>query len=148
MSPKRSRPIPSRPSAATATARSVLVAVDDEPLLLRSLKRSLAASFEILAYETAEEALLRVRAGGVSIVLSDVSMPGMSGLELLRAVKEYDADLPVILTSGAHESEIGRRALEDGAFRYLPKPFGARELVPLVRQALVLYRLAKLRRDG
>jgi two-component system C4-dicarboxylate transport response regulator DctD len=147
MSSKRSRPKPSRPSTATAAARSVLVVVDDEPLLLRSLKRSLAPSFEVAVYETAEEAMARLRAGGVSIVLSDLSMPGMSGLELLRAVKEYDPDLPVILTSGATELEIGAKALECGAFRYLPKPFEAHELVPLVRQALVLYRLAKLRRD-
>jgi DNA-binding NtrC family response regulator len=121
------------------------VIVDDEPLLLRSLKRLLAPSFEVVGYETAEEALARVRAGGVSIVLSDVSMPGMSGLELLRAVKEYDPDLPFILTSGAPEPEMGTKALESGAFRYLPKPFEAHELVPLVRQALVLYRLAQLR---
>jgi DNA-binding NtrC family response regulator len=146
MAPKRSRSKPSRPG--TASARSVIVAVDDEPLLLRSLKRSLAGSFEIVAFESAEEAIERVRAGGVSIVLSDVSMPGMSGLELLRAVKAYDPDLPVILASGAPEPEVARKALEDGAFRYLPKPFEARELVPLVRQALVLYRVAKLRRDG
>ncbi len=81
-------------------------------------------------------------------MLSDISMPGMSGLELLRAVKECDPDLPVILTSGAPEPEMGTNALEHGAFRYLPKPFEANELVPLVRQALVLYRLAKLRRGG
>ena len=147
MTIRRSRPKPSRPSAAAA-ARSVLVVVDDEPLLLRSLKRSLAPSFEVAGYETAEEALARVRAGGVSVVLSDFSMPGMSGLELLRAVKEYDPDLPVILSSGAPESEIAAKANEYGAFRYMPKPFEAHELVPLVRQALVLYRLAKLRRNG
>ena len=126
----------------------MLVAVDDEPLLLRSLKRSLARSFDMVSYETAEEAIARVRAGGVSVVLSDVSMPGMSGLELLRAIKEYDPALPVILTSGAPEPEVGEKALEEGAFRYLPKPFEARDLVPLVQQALVLYRLAKLRRNG
>lgn len=147
MSSKRSRPLPSRPSA-TVAARSVLVVVDDEPLLLRALKRSLTPSFEVVGYETAEEALARVRAGGVSIVLSDLSMPGMSGLELLKAVKEHDPDLPVILTSGATESEMGQKARDLGAFRYLPKPFEARELVPLVRQALVLYRLAKLSRGG
>ena len=77
--------------------RDVVVIVDDEPPMLRALQRSLDGAFQVAAFGAAEQAMERVRKGGVSVVLSDIGMPGMSGIELLGAVREHDPDLPAVL---------------------------------------------------
>jgi EAL domain-containing protein (putative c-di-GMP-specific phosphodiesterase class I) len=81
-------------------------------------------------------------------VLSDISMPGMTGLELLRAVRRYDTDLPVILITGVPTLESATKAIEYGVFRYLSKPFDREELCKCVRHASQLYRLARMKREA
>lgn len=126
----------------------LVVVVDDEELILSSLKRSLAPSFEVATYQVAEQALNRVRDGGVSAVLSDIAMPGMNGLELLAAVHEHDPDLPVVLMTGAPTLESATSAIEQGVYRYLPKPVQESTVVSLLEQATQLHRLAKLKREA
>ena len=129
-------------------ALDTVVVVDDEPPTLRALQRSLDGAFEVAAFGAAAPAMERVRRGGVSAVLSDISMPGMSGMELLSAVRQHDPDLPVMLITGTPSLESATRAIEHGVFRYLPKPFDADQLVSLVRQASRLHGLAKLKREA
>ena len=75
--------------------------VDDEPALLRAFSRQLtAAGFEVEAFDQGTAALARLERGGVGVIVSDISMPGLSGMELLRAVRENDRDLPVVLVTG------------------------------------------------
>jgi EAL domain-containing protein (putative c-di-GMP-specific phosphodiesterase class I) len=128
--------------------QGVVVLVDDDPLALRALTRSLQANFEIAAYSSAEEAISHVSAGGVSVVLSDIAMPETSGIDLLRAIRRYDADLPVILITGAPTLESATKAIEYGVFRYLSKPFDREELTASVRQASRLYRMARMKREA
>lgn len=122
--------------------------VDDDPHALRAMERSLNPSFEVFAYDSGQEAILHVSRGGVSVVLTDISMPGVSGLELLRAVREHDADLPVILITGAPSLESATKAIEYGVFRYLSKPFAPHELCATVMHASRLYRLARMKREA
>jgi EAL domain-containing protein (putative c-di-GMP-specific phosphodiesterase class I) len=128
--------------------KGVVVLVDDDPLALRALERSLRPVAEVMAYRSANDAIEHVAVGGVSVVLSDISMPGMTGLELLRAVRRYDADLPVILITGVPTLESATKAIEYGVFRYLSKPFDREELCKSVRHASQLYRLAKMKREA
>src|SRR6187399_616513 len=128
--------------------KGVVVVVDDDPLALRALERSLGPMCEVMAYRSADDAIEHVAVGGVSVVLSDISMPGMTGLELLRAVRRYDADLPVILITGVPTLESATQAIEHGVFRYLSKPFDREELCKSVRHASQLYRLAKMKREA
>ncbi|HXK16165.1 MAG TPA: EAL domain-containing response regulator [Polyangiaceae bacterium] len=126
----------------------VVVVVDDEPAILRALERSLRGGFQVVAFEAAAQAIERVRRGGVAVVLSDISMPGMSGIELLGAVREHDPDLPVVLITGSPSLESATKAIEHGVFRYLPKPFDDEQLASLVGQASRLHRLARLKREA
>jgi EAL domain-containing protein (putative c-di-GMP-specific phosphodiesterase class I) len=137
------------PSDPPGDRRSDVVAVvDDEALVLSSLRRSLASSFEVVTYQAAEDALEGVRNGSVSVVLSDVAMPGMNGLDLLAAVRAHDPDLPVLLMTAAPTLEGATKAIELGVYRYLHKPIKAEEVSALLAQASALHRLAKLKREA
>ena len=131
-----------------AGRRTAILAVDDEPAVLNLLARVLEPSFEVLKCASGAEAVAQVSQGGFSAVISDVKMPGMTGLELLRAIREHDADLPVLLVTGEPTWEGAAAAIEYGVFRYLPKPFDLDGLRETVVQATQLYRLARLKREA
>jgi len=128
--------------------REVVVVVDDEAPMLRTLERALDGTFQVATFQAAEDALARVRQGGVAVVLSDIGLPGMSGIELLGAVRAHDPDLPVVLITGSPSLESATKAIEHGVFRYLPKPFDGEELALLLGQASQLHRLARLKREA
>jgi CheY-like chemotaxis protein len=129
-------------------APGVVVLVDDDAHARRAIERSFRGAFEVVAYETAKEAIDHVRRGGVSVVLSDLSMPGMTGLELLRAIRGHDPDLPVILVTGVPTLETATSAIEQGVFRYIRKPFVPDEVKSAVDQAVNLYELARTKREA
>jgi len=105
-------------------AHTILV-VDDHPdnreLLLRRLEKE---GFRALGAESGREALSRIGKGGISLVLLDVMMPEMSGLEVLQSVREaYSAaELPVIMVTAKSQSEDVVEALGQGANDYITKP--------------------------
>ncbi|MFZ5889555.1 MAG: EAL domain-containing protein [Myxococcota bacterium] len=130
------------------SSRPNILVVDDDRFVLAYLRRCLQTEFEVSAYTDPEYALEYVRQGGVSAVLSDVSMPRMSGIELLKAVRGYDPDLPVVLITGARTLEDATSAIEYGVFRYIAKPPDAAELRATLQQATQLYRLARMKRQA
>ncbi len=114
-----------------------LLVVDDEP----SLRRILQVAFEKSGYTvyTAEdaqaaEALLASQA--IDAVLTDVTMPGKSGQELLSAIKARTPELPVILMTAYGTIPQAVKAIQEGAFEYLPKPFDLDSLKKIVARAL------------
>jgi DNA-binding NtrC family response regulator len=123
-----------------------ILVVDDEPGVLDMLSRALGPTFEVTASQDGAEAVRQVEKGTFAAVVSDIHMPGMSGIELLRAVREHDADLPVLLVTGQPSWEGAAQAIEYGVFRYIPKPFDLPTLRQTVTQATQLYRLARLKR--
>ena len=131
-----------------AGRRAAILVVDDEPAILSLLARALEPSFEVVTCASGTEAVSQVPQGGFAAVISDVKMPGMTGLELLRAIREHDADLPVLLVTGQPSWEGAAEAIEYGVFRYLPKPFDLEGLRDTVIQATQLYRLARLKREA
>ncbi len=93
------------------------------------------------------DALDTVRRQRIGAVVTDISMPGQDGLELLGVIRKWDLDLPVILMTGAPELDTAMRAVELGALKYVSKPFKGEDLVRDVRRALSLYTLARAKRE-
>jgi EAL domain-containing protein (putative c-di-GMP-specific phosphodiesterase class I) len=123
--------------------------VDDEPQALRAFERMLrGVGYQVEAFTSAREAIKRVSAGGVHVVVSDISMPEMTGVELLRAIRAYDADLPVVLVTGLPAIDSATDAVEYGAFKYIVKPFEPEVLRNAVERARKLYRLARMKREA
>ncbi len=121
--------------------------VDDDAQVLAATSRHLKrAGFEVDACADGASALSAIRSGGFDVVVSDISMPGMSGIELLRGIREQDRDLPVVLITGAPAIDSAADAVELGAFRYVMKPFEPDDLVKTVVRASQLYRLGKAKR--
>lgn len=137
--------MPSEP----APRETTVLLVDDEPAFLRALARYLGEGpHRIETFATAPEAIERVRKGGVDVVVSDISMPGMTGLELLRAIRIHEPDLPVVLVTGLPALESATEAIEHGVLKYIVKPVDPAALRSTVDQAVQLYRLARMKREA
>ena len=131
-----------------AGRRPAVLVVDDEPLVLDVMARTLEDAFDVTTCDGGAQALAQVEKGSFAAIVCDINMPGMNGLELLRAVRDFDPDLPVLLVTGYPTWEGAAQAIEYGVFRYLPKPFSLDDLREKVRQAAQLYRLARLKREA
>ncbi len=139
---------PTGPSPDAPAARPSL-GVDDEPAMLQVYLRALrAAGLQVEGAENGLRALALLQERDFDVIISDISMPGMDGMHLLRAVRQRDLDVPVILMTGDPTLETSLKAIEYGAFRYMTKPFELGALIDAVQQAQRLYKLARLRRQA
>ena len=124
------------PDPATPDPATLLIA-DDDPGLRESLERTLTREgYRVILASDGNAALERLQAGGVDLVLTDLKMPGLSGIELLRAVKAIAADVDVILLTAFGTVEEAVRAMKEGAYDFLTKPFQRAQVLRLIRQAL------------
>jgi len=89
-----------------------------------------------------------LESGSFDVILSDIDMPGMSGIQLLERVRTRDLDVPVILITGDPAIETAIKAMEQGALRYLVKPVEATALAKVVGDAVRLHRLATAKRQA
>lgn len=106
-----------------ATSLGRVLLVEDEPELRRLLRRSLGrAGFEVVEASHGRAALELARQSSFEVVISDVRMPCMGGLELLERLQLEEPALPVVLMSGSGELLNRQSAVDMGAFDYLPKP--------------------------
>ena len=135
--PVRPRKTPVNTAAIAARGERVLLVEDEEPV--RALARRVLerAGYVVAIAKNGREALGMVQAEpkGFSLIVSDVVMPEMGGLELAERVRELDADLPVLLMSGYAATEIERRGGVPEGARFLQKPFGPDALLGAVRGA-------------
>jgi len=103
-------------------AAQVLV-VDDDPATVELLQEFLVAKgYEVSTAGDGVEALRKVKEERPHLILLDIQMPKMDGLEVLRQVKAIGATVGVIMITGVNEQEIARQAMELGAFDYIVKP--------------------------
>jgi len=129
----------------TAETARILI-VDDDPgqrSLLNSFLRS--QGFETSLADSGERALEMLRSGKFAMMISDVRMPGLSGLETLRRARQEHATLPVLLVTAFTDIRDAVAAMRDGAVNYLAKPIDLDELLNSVRQAIGISKAAPLR---
>lgn len=129
--------------------RGLILVVDDEVSLRDILGEILAeAGYEVETAANGAEAITLLGTKEYDAVLSDVNMPDVDGLGFLRAVRERDLDVPVILMSGAPDLQSSLQAIEYGALRFLPKPLRPDEVVSSMDRAVRMHRLARVKRDA
>jgi len=129
--------------------RGRVLLVDDDPSLLRLFCRLLEdAGFAVVAAANGKEAIEKIEANCFDVILSDIVMQDIGGIELLRAVRQRDLDVPVLLMTGGPDLTSAVNAVEYGALRYMEKPFKPDELVNAVREASSLHALALLKREA
>lgn len=106
-----------------------VLVVDDEPDAVELLQEFLTAKgYDVITASDGEEALKRVKEERPHLILLDVRMPKMNGLEVLRRVRQIDQEVGVIMVTAVNEEETGRQALEQGAFDYIVKPLDLKYL--------------------
>ena len=121
-----------------------ILVVDDEDIVLESCRRSLSGNgFGIDTAPGGAEALAKIEGGGYDVVLLDIMMPGMDGLEVLQRIKETHPDIEVVMVTGLSQIDTAVRSMKLGAFDYLPKPFDPDELKVVVERALERRRLLR-----
>jgi EAL domain-containing protein (putative c-di-GMP-specific phosphodiesterase class I) len=126
-----------------------LLLVDDDPAVVHVYTKTLDRhGVTVSTASNGKEAVERAKAGTFDVVLSDISMPEMTGIEFLKAIRAHDLDVPVILMTGNPDLESAVRAVEYGAFRYLAKPVAAKELSETVIRAAKIYKLARVKRKA
>lgn len=125
-----------------------ILVVDDEPAVAAVMADALReAGYEPDTRTDSVAALSLISAVAYDLIVSDIAMPGLTGLQLLTLIKAHAPSPEVILITGYGTRELARRALEQGAFAYVEKPFDTADLVERAKQALWKRRLT-LGRSG
>ncbi|MBI5063508.1 MAG: sigma-54-dependent Fis family transcriptional regulator, partial [Desulfatitalea sp.] len=125
-----------------------ILSVDDEknyPLILSAVLQE--EGFETLAANSGQEALAVLVNSDVDLVLTDMKMPKMDGIELLQHIKTKDAELPVIMMTAYGTVEKAVEAMQKGAYSYILKPFDNEQLILYARKAVDMYRVVKENRQ-
>ncbi|ESZ19788.1 sigma-54-dependent transcriptional regulator [Mesorhizobium sp. L48C026A00] len=119
-----------------------VILVDDDSDLLKATAQTLElAGFSVSAFSVAAEALARLDTGFAGVVVSDIRMPEIDGLQLFNRILRLDPDIPVILVTGHGDIAVAVKAIKDGAYDFITKPFAADRLVQSVRRAAEKRRL-------
>jgi len=129
-------------------SRGYVLVVDDDEAICAACRRVLeSAGHRVETVCDAAAATALLQRGGCDAVVSDIHLPGMNGVELVRAVRAHDLDVPVLLMTAVPSLESALRALELGALRYLLKPVAPADLATYVGEAVKLHRLARAKRE-
>ncbi len=125
---------------------TVLLVDDDVGVLVAYGKVLTRAGLEVLRACNGADAMQTLRTCNIDAIVSDINMPVLGGIPFLRAVRAEDLDVPVILMTGAPNTETAVQAVEYGAFQYLIKPMEAEPFLAAVQRAIRIHKLSKLRR--
>lgn len=119
----------------------ILLVEDDDAVRLGVEQALELADLPVASFPAAEPALAALRRDGADVLVSDIRLPGMDGLSLMRASLELDAGLPVVLMTGHGDIAMAVGAMRDGAYDFIEKPFASDRLVATVTRALEKRRL-------
>ena len=123
---------------------NTILVVDDEPNYLVVLSEILKEEdYEVFTAQSGEKGLKIAKENDLDLIITDMRMPGMDGLELLKAVKSFNQHLPVIMVTAFGEVEKAVVAMKAGAYNYLAKPFSNDELLVNIRKAIEHYSLLR-----
>jgi DNA-binding NtrC family response regulator len=117
--------------------RVIILVVDDEEVIRNGIKRVLEGDrFEVETCSSGHKAIERLQEREYGLIITDLKMPGMDGIEVLKAVKALQPDIPVILITGFASIDTAVEAMKNGATEYIPKPFTPDILLEKVQTAL------------
>lgn len=145
------RPGPDAPRApqliAPAARTGTVFIIDDDPSMRRALDRQLQhEGFRVETFESAQAFLDRAPEAGVACIVSDVRMPGLSGLDLQASLTEAGRELPIVFMSGHGDIPTTVHAMKAGAVSFLPKPFTRPELLAAIGEGLARSRARDIAR--
>ena len=112
----------------TSDRRRRVLIVDDEPLIVELLKEHLKTAYEVETVLSGDDALHAVSRQRPDVVLLDINMPRMNGVEVLKSLKRIDGTIAVIVVTANEQIALAGETLKYGAFGYVPKPFDFRYL--------------------
>ncbi len=122
---------------------ALLLVIDDEPRVRELLRDFLSTGgYEVIEAATGGEGLRLHRDQRPDLILLDMTLPDMSGMEVLREAMRCDPAASVVMLTGLLDDDIGREALEEGAFEYLTKPVDLKHLDQLLSYKLAVLTLA------
>jgi EAL domain-containing protein (putative c-di-GMP-specific phosphodiesterase class I) len=132
----------------TAHGAGAILVVDDDEAMLKTYAAILpAAGFSVRTASNGKEALALL-ASPCDALLSDIHMPGLDGLALLKRVRQLDLDLQVVLITGEPNVETAIKAVEFGALRYLTKPVNVSTVIQTMADAVTMTRLSRTKREA
>jgi len=121
-----------------------LLVVDDEPSMREFLEIMLTQDgYEVIAAASGEQGIDLFKRVDPALVLTDVKMPGMSGLDLIKHIRRLNSAVPVIVITAFASAEDALRAVREGAYDYISKPFQLDDLRIIIRNALEVHRLRR-----
>lgn len=136
-------------SQGASDAKRQILIVEDEEALAKGYVRTLSrGGFAVQHAPNGAVATELLMKNEYDVVLSDIHVPGASGVDILRTIRAYSLDVPMILMTGDPSLETAIEAVELGAMKYLVKPIQSAQLVSEVSRAADLHRLARLKRDA
>ncbi|MBM4404993.1 MAG: sigma-54-dependent Fis family transcriptional regulator [Chloroflexi bacterium] len=125
-------------------SKPLILAIDDEPDILFLIRRFLEPNgYEVIGASSGRQALQAAGQRQPDLVLTDMKMPGMTGIEVMRGLHAISADIPIIMVTGTGDIETAVQALRHGAYDYIPKPFHGEEILNAVHRALERQRLVR-----
>jgi EAL domain-containing protein (putative c-di-GMP-specific phosphodiesterase class I) len=137
------------PQTVATMARPRVLVVDDDAMVRRAIERMLStAGFEVTAVQDGREAVQELGQSKFEAVLTDIMMPGMSGIDLLRAARATDLEIPILLMTGAPDVKSAADAVQYGACDYIFKPVLPSDLARAMRRAIDMSRLARAKREA
>ena len=121
-----------------------ILAVDDDQTFLNSLEKVLKSlGYSVETENASTNVAERVKANGIDVILLDVKMPGLNGIELLEKINKFDPSLPIIIISGQSTIDIAVEAMKLGAFDFVEKPIDKKRIETVLRNAFNFRRLSK-----
>ena len=117
--------------------KAKVLVIDDETIVHESCSRILTdEGYIIESAFTGQEGLKKIEEGSYDLVITDLKMPGISGMEALKKIKDNNPDIGIIMVTGYSTAETAVEAMKLGAFDYLPKPFTPDEIISVVSKAI------------
>lgn len=126
-----------------------LLIVDDEPDMLKLLSMIIKANtaYEFATTNNPLEALEMAKSGGYDLLLTDLKMPGLDGIELLNAVREFDQEIPIIIITAYATAESAAEAMDKNAFDFITKPFRKEQVIFTIEKAMKWLRTQRENRE-
>lgn len=118
-----------------------ILVVDDERAVRYSFERAFREEYDVISADSGFDAVEKIEKEGPDIVLMDIKMPGMNGLEALRRIKEISPGIPVIMMTAFGDTDTAIEAMKEGAYDYVTKPFENSELRRIIEKGLASARL-------